>query len=46
MRTVNALIFQGSEESEAAVSDNQNQCSASGEETEKAYYQKRMYCQH
>lgn len=43
MRTINAFIFQGSEESETSVSDNQKQRSASSEETGKAYYQKRMY---
>lgn len=38
MRKMNAFIFQGSKES---ASDNQNQCSASGEDTEKAHCKKK-----
>lgn len=42
MRKRNAFFFQGSKESEEeSVSDNQNQCSASGEDTEKAHCKKK-----
>lgn len=33
MGTINVFVFQGSEEPEAAASDTQNQCFASGKET-------------
>lgn len=51
MRAMNAFLFQQLEESEAAVSDNQNQRSVSGEgekvlSRDKAYCLKRTYWLH